>query len=147
MTLKKHFAMITRMIFIIIVFLTTCRQEICAQINSEVPDTTIYEMYEVDKTPILITDEKDYEISNLRECFVKNFQSRIEEDCSGRIVISFIIEKDGKLTNKKIVKKACAGLDENAMKVIDLMKTWKPAMKSERPVRMRFIFPMNIMIK
>ena len=135
--------MITRMTFLTIICLTTCRQEICAQSNNETADTTIYEMNEVDKTPILITDDKEYEIRNMSEYFLKVFQyPNTEEECIGKVVISFVVEKDGKLTNKKFVKKLCDGLDEGSMKAIDLMKTWKPAMKSERPVRMKFIFPM-----
>lgn len=139
--------MIIRATLISIILFLILNPSIYGQ-NSEVADTTLYEINEVDQTPILITDEKEYEIRNLNEFFLINFQyPNTEEDCSGKIIVSFIIESDWKLTNKRIVKKLCDRFDENAMKVIDLMKTWKPAIKSEKPVRMKLVFPMNIMLQ
>lgn len=44
----------------------------------------------------------------------------------GTVMISFVVEKDGSITNYKYVKKASSALDYEAMRVIRIMPKWKP---------------------
>ena len=105
-----------------------------AQKRTENNDTTIYSV--VDKFPVLIANGKYYELEKIREFIQANtFYPNNEADCQGSVIIAIIVEKDGTVKHKEFVRKLCPGYDENAMKVIDLMKKWKPGIRNGRKVR------------
>ncbi|QHT68519.1 hypothetical protein GXP67_18665 [Rhodocytophaga rosea] len=110
--------------------------------NIDQRDTTIY--LSVDSYPKLITLEREYEISNL-SAFVNQHLKwpRTSLDCEGRVFISFIVEKNGSLSNKKFAKRLCEGFDEKAMDVIDLMNTWQPGIINGAPVRTLVTIPIK----
>ncbi len=62
---------------------------------------------------------------------------------SGRVYMSFIIEKDGSLSNITVERGAGYGFDEEATRVLRLAKAWKPGLQNGRPVRVKFIIPIN----
>ena len=53
----------------------------------------------------------------------------------GRVIIAFIIEKDGTITNVELLKGVEASLDEEAMRVVKLMPRWNPGKNNGEPVR------------
>ncbi|WP_462253484.1 TonB family protein [Ekhidna sp.] len=53
----------------------------------------------------------------------------------GRVFVQFIIEKDGSITNAKVVRGVGAGCDEEALRVINLMPKWIPAKQNGGVVR------------
>lgn len=53
----------------------------------------------------------------------------------GTVLISFVVEKDGTITNYKYVKKASSSLDREAMRVIRIMPKWKPGKDHGKPCR------------
>lgn len=65
---------------------------------------------------------------------------------SGRVIVSFVIEKDGHLTDITIIKGAGYGMDEEAMRVLKLAKPWKPGRQNGNPVRVRYSIPMNFQL-
>jgi protein TonB len=69
-----------------------------------------------------------------------------EEALSGTIVLAFVVEKDGRLTEIKVVstRRMGFGLEEAVIAVIIGMPKWKPAMASDKPVRMKMIVPIRI---
>jgi protein TonB len=69
-----------------------------------------------------------------------------EEGQSGRVYMSFIIEKDGTLTNITVERAAGNGFDEEATRVLKLAKAWKPGIQNGQPVRVKFIIPINFTI-
>ena len=69
-----------------------------------------------------------------------------EEGVSGRVFISFIIEKDGHLSNIVVDRAAGHGFDEEALRVLKLAKAWKPGMQNGRPVRVKYSIPINFQL-
>jgi protein TonB len=59
------------------------------------------------------------------------------------VIVSFIIEKDGTLSNITVLRPAGNGFDEEALRVLKLAKAWKPGMQNGQPVRVRFMLPVN----
>lgn len=53
----------------------------------------------------------------------------------GDVIVEFIVEKDGKISNIKLVKKASTALNNEAMRVMKLMPAWKPATSKGAPAR------------
>ena len=66
-----------------------------------------------------------------------------EEGVGGRVYLSFIIEKDGSLSNITVDKAAGHGFDEEALRVLKLAKAWKPGMQNGQPVRVKYSIPIS----
>lgn len=66
----------------------------------------------------------------------------------GAVYISFIVEKDGKLTNTKVIKSSKNKfLDEEALRVVKLMPTWIPGKQNGKVVRVMFNLPIKFTLK
>ena len=63
---------------------------------------------------------------------------------SGRVFVSFIVEKDGKVSSAKILRGIGSGCDEEALRVVNAMPDWEPG-KNENgePVRVKFNLPIK----
>ena len=61
----------------------------------------------------------------------------------GRVIATFIVEKDGSITNIKIVKSVSEELDAEAKRVIEAMPNWKPGKQSGEPVRVKYTIPIT----
>jgi periplasmic protein TonB len=66
-----------------------------------------------------------------------------DEGASGRVILSFIIEKNGSLSNIVVDRAAGHGFDEEALRVLKLAKAWKPGIQNGQPVRVKFAIPIN----
>ncbi|SHM94537.1 energy transducer TonB [Mucilaginibacter sp. OK098] len=69
-----------------------------------------------------------------------------EEGISGKVFLSFIIEKDGHLSNITVDRGAGHGFDEEALRVLKLAKAWKPGMQNGQPVRVKYSIPINFQL-
>jgi len=69
-----------------------------------------------------------------------------EEGISGKVILSFIIEKDGHLSNIAVDRPAGHGFDEEALRVLKLAKAWKPGMQNGQPVRVKYSIPINFQL-
>jgi protein TonB len=69
-----------------------------------------------------------------------------EQQISGRVILSFVIEKDGSLSNIEVVRSAGYGFDEEAVRVLKLAKPWKPGKQNGQPVRVKYNIPINFQL-
>lgn len=63
----------------------------------------------------------------------------------GRVFIQFIVEKDGTISNAKVIKGIGAGCDEEALRVLREMPNWIPGKHKGEPARQKII--QNILFK
>jgi protein TonB len=66
-----------------------------------------------------------------------------EKGIEGRVFVSFIIEKDGSISNVKILRGIGGGCDEAAVEMIKNMPKWKPGTQRGKPVRVQFNLPIK----
>lgn len=59
----------------------------------------------------------------------------------GRVVVSFIVNKDGTIADAKVVKPVDPTLDREAMRVVRMMPNWKPGLQMGKPCRTMFAIP------
>ncbi len=59
----------------------------------------------------------------------------------GRVFASFVIEKDGSMSNVKIVRGLCEPMKNEVFRVLALMPKWNPGMQGEKNVRVRMNLP------
>jgi TonB family protein len=69
-----------------------------------------------------------------------------ENNKQGRVIISFVVEKDGSLTDIKVARGIGYGCDDEAIRVIKLSPRWKPGMHDGTPVRVAFSVPIGFTI-
>jgi TonB family protein len=61
----------------------------------------------------------------------------------GRVLVQFIVEKDGSISEVEVVKKVNEHLDAEAVRVVNAMPKWKPGMQKGAPVRVKFTLPIT----
>lgn len=64
-----------------------------------------------------------------------------ENGAQGRVIVNFIVEKDGSLTDVQVVRGVDDSLDKEAVRVIQAMPKWKPGTQRNETVRVRFTLP------
>ncbi len=66
-----------------------------------------------------------------------------EQRLQGKVVLRFIVEKDGSINNITIIEKVHPLLDEEAIRVVKLMPNWKPGEQNENKVRVAITLPIT----
>ena len=61
----------------------------------------------------------------------------------GKVIISFIVEANGKLSDLKVVRGVVGGISEEAMRVMLLSPSWSPGMAGGKPVRVKYSVPIS----
>jgi protein TonB len=69
-----------------------------------------------------------------------------EVGAQGKVWLSFIIEKDGHLSNIVVEHGIGHGLDEEALRVLKLAPAWKPGIQNGQAVRVKYTIPINFQI-
>jgi len=69
-----------------------------------------------------------------------------EVGVAGKVFISFVVEKDGTISNVTLVRGIGYGCDEEAVKIIKKSPLWKPGKNKGIPVRVRYNVPINFTI-
>ena len=64
-----------------------------------------------------------------------------ENGIQGRVIIDFVVERSGKLTNIRVVKSVNPALDKEALRIVKLMPKWIPGRQSYKEVRVKCIIP------
>ncbi|BAU54615.1 energy transducer TonB [Mucilaginibacter gotjawali] len=68
----------------------------------------------------------------------------LDDNLRGRVIASFVIEKDGSLTQIKIARGLRQDIDDAVIKVLSLSPKWKPGMQNGKPVRVAYSIPVPI---
>jgi hypothetical protein len=73
-----------------------------------------------------------------------NFRVPEEEGFKGKIMVSFVVEVDGSLTNIKVLKDLGYGTSEEAIRVLKASPKWIPGKQNGKPVRVEYSLPIII---
>lgn len=64
-----------------------------------------------------------------------------ENGIQGRVICTFVINRDGKVTNAEVIRSVDPSLDKEALRVINNMPAWKPGKQRGKPVRVKYTLP------
>ena len=64
-----------------------------------------------------------------------------EQGVQGRVIVNFVVNKDGSIVDVKTVRSPDNNLTKEAERVVKMMPKWKPARQGNKPVRSRFTLP------
>jgi len=70
-----------------------------------------------------------------------------KQKVDGRVLVNFVVEKDGSITEVKVVKPTFPSLDAEAIRVVKAMPKWKPGYQRGQAVRVQFTMPINFSLK
>ena len=65
----------------------------------------------------------------------------------GRVIVQFVVRKDGSLSDFKVLRPVDPWLDAEAIRVISTMPKWKPGMQDGNPVSVKFTLPVTFMLE
>lgn len=74
---------------------------------------------------------------------IKYPQLAKENNITGRVFVSFVVEKDGRVGQVKILRDIGGGCGNEAVRVVKLMPRWKPGKQRGKAVRTQFNLPVN----
>lgn len=76
------------------------------------------------------------------------YPASAQESCvQGRVVVQFVVNKDGSIVEPKVIKSVDPALDKEAIRVVSAMPKWSPGRMRGRPVRVRFVLPVTFRLQ
>jgi len=70
-----------------------------------------------------------------------------ESGIQGRVYVTFVVEKDGKVTDVRVMRGIGGGCDEEAIRVVQSMPKWVAGMQRGKPVRVQFNLPIKFTLQ
>ena len=74
-------------------------------------------------------------------------QIALENGIQGRVVLSFVIEKDGRLTNIQVLQTPDRSLSEEAIRVLSKSPKWSPGKQRNQVVRVKYTLPVDFRVQ
>ena len=78
---------------------------------------------------------------------VKYPENAMKNNVQGRVIVQFVIEKDGTPTEFKVLRSVDPDLDAEALRVLQTMPKWKPGMQRGEVVRVKFTVPVSFKLQ
>ena len=104
-------------------------------------ETTIFSIDAIERYP---------EFPGGQEAFVKFLRKNLrypgmaaEAGIQGKVLLSFVIERNGNLSHIKVIRGIGGGCDEEAARVLSKSPQWKPGMQNKQAVRVAYNLPIN----
>ena len=66
-----------------------------------------------------------------------------EKDIEGKVVVKFVVCKDGTLCNEEVVRSIGGGCDEEVIRVVKAMPEWKPGKQNGKAVKVYYTLPVT----
>ena len=122
--------------------------------NVEWVDLDEYDVVEVEPEPeeeeifMVVEDQPEFPggTAALLDYLRKNIKYPAicrENNIQGRVLVTFIVNKDGAIIEPEVVKSVHPQLDREALRVISTMPNWKPGSQRGKPVRVKYTVPVN----
>ncbi len=138
-------------------------EEVKISIDVEMNQDTRIEKVNINPVLPVMEEEKEDEIFTIVEtpaepagglaAFYKDISERIKYPAQarrmqveGRVFVEFVVNKDGSLTDIRVVKGIGAGCDEQAVLVLQTAPKWKPGKQRGVPVRQRMVLPITFQL-
>ncbi len=74
----------------------------------------------------------------------KNYRTPEEEGLKGKVYVTFVVEKDGSLTDIKVLRDIGYGTGAEAIRVLKKCPKWNPGVQNGKPVRVLYSLPITI---
>ncbi|HDP76338.1 MAG TPA: energy transducer TonB [Bacteroidales bacterium] len=109
---------------------------------------------EEEYTPFVIVEDmpafQGGDINNFRVWVQQNLKYpdvAAENGIQGRVIINFVVEPSGKVSNVKVVRGVDPSLDKEAVRVVSMSPKWKPGSQRGKAVRVQFTIPIIFVLQ
>lgn len=72
---------------------------------------------------------------------IKYPASAVKAKKQGRVIVTFVIQKDGSVTNARIARSVDPELDAEALRIVKAMPNWTPGTQDGKPVNVKYTIP------
>jgi protein TonB len=118
------------------------------RIDEPVGNSDVKQVVEENPNQIFTAVEQQPSFGNDENAFNKYLSKSIrypavarENNVQGRVILTFVVERDGSLTDIKVLRGIGSGCDEEAIRALKSSPKWKPGIQNGRPVRVQFSVP------
>jgi protein TonB len=70
-----------------------------------------------------------------------------ENGIQGKVYVTFVVGRDGKVTNATIARGVDPSIDKEALRVVMSLPTWKPGKQRGKPVNVSYTVPINFVLQ
>ena len=74
-------------------------------------------------------------------------QEALSKNIQGRVIVGFVVNKDGSVSDVKVLRPVNKYLDAEAIRVVSKMPNWKPGKQRDKKVRVSYNVPVNFKLK
>lgn len=120
------------------------------QTKCEVRVVGLGEQKGMEPTPVLqVVEEMPEFPGGMAECLkflAQNIKYPVEaqqEGIQGKVIVQFVVEKDGSISNPIVLRSIDPRLDGEAIRVVSIMPKWKPGMQEGQLVRVKYTIPIS----
>lgn len=108
----------------------------------------IIQYYECDQMPTFLnsSDPRKF-LEQWVYQYLKYPATAVRDGIQGRVMVEFVIEKDGKVSNVRVVRSVSEELDHEAVKVVAASPKWKPGKVNGQKVRCRMTVPVEFILE
>lgn len=112
-------------------------------------DTTdkVYSTFDADEPPMFLHGDQRQFLDKWVYDYIKYPKASVEAGIQGRVIVEFIVEKNGEVSSVEVVKSVDDALDAEAVKVVKASPKWKPGIKGGEPVRVKIAVPIEFKLK
>ena len=107
----------------------------------------VLSIHDVDVKPTFLNGDELYFLNKWVYYYVKYPESAIENGTQGTVVVEFIVETDGKVSNVEIVKGLSEDIDREVLKVVSASPKWKAARLGNVKKRVKLTLPVEFRLK
>ncbi len=70
-----------------------------------------------------------------------------ENGIQGKVYVTFVVDKDGSVSDARIARGVDPSLDKEALRVVNTLPKWKPGKQRGKPVRVSYTVPINFVLQ
>lgn len=122
--------------------------------NIEITPVKIEDEEEVDEQEIFQVVENDPEFPGGLDAMYKYLAQNIkypqlarENNITGKVYVEFVVEKDGSVSNVKVLRDIGGGCGQEAVRVVKTMPKWTPGKQRGKAVRVAYRLPVNFNLR
>ena len=79
--------------------------------------------------------------------YIKYPQAAKEAKISGKVYVQFVVEKNGSISEAKVIRGLGSGCDQEALRVVRRMPIWVPGEQRGKKVRVKYVLPINFVLR
>ncbi len=124
------------------------------KIDEPVGNSDVKQVTEEDPNKIFTSVEQNPEFPGGDAAFGKYLGNKIrypaiakENNVQGKVFLNFTVERDGSLTDIKVVRGIGSGCDDEAVRVLKSSPRWKPGIQNGRAVRVSYTIPISFTLQ